>query len=324
MTQTTTMVQSAADWVARLSGEPVEADWLAFEAWLNASAGHRAAYDRALVLSLAIEAEAPALAQRLDAPERRPAVRQAWARQTWWGAGLMSVAAVAVTFAALHPKPEPKAEIYATAKGEQREIVLSDGTKVALSADSRLSVSMARDRRDLTLASGEAAFQVTHDAKRPFVVHLGDRELRDIGTEFDVRRQGGLVTVSVREGMVAVERPGDDQPIVSMGPGSRLEHREGSPGGTVFAANPDDAFSWKTGRLIYRNRPLSDIAADLSRYGQDEVRVSGPAADLKFTGVLTIDSQSAMVRRLTDLMPVAASAPRKDGVILLSELNSSR
>ena len=35
--------QDAAQWVARLGGEPTEADWLAFEQWLNAGAGRRAA-----------------------------------------------------------------------------------------------------------------------------------------------------------------------------------------------------------------------------------------------------------------------------------------
>jgi transmembrane sensor len=312
--------------VARLSGEPVEADWLAFEAWLNAAPGHRPAYDRALSLSLAIDGQAADLADRVDTPVRRPSAASSTSRtrQTLWGAGLMSMAAVAVTFAALHPKPAPKAQVFVTAKGERRDIVLSDGTHVALNAGSRLSVVMQRERRELTLASGEAAFQVVHDASRPFVVHLGDRDLRDIGTEFDVRREAGLVTVTVREGMVAVGHPGEERRSLSMGPGSRLEHREGDPGSMVLAANPDDAFAWRTGRLIYRGAPLSEVAADLSRYGQDDVRAQGPAADVKFTGVLTIDNQTDMVRRLTDLLPVATSSSRKDGVILLSELNNSQ
>jgi transmembrane sensor len=311
--------QDAADWVARLSGEPVEGDWLAFEAWLNAAPGHRAAYDRALALSLAIDHQAPVLIDRIEAAARRP-VR---VRQTYWGAGLISVAAVAVTFAALHPAPEPKAEVYATAKGERRDLVLSDGTRVSLSAASRLLVTIERDRRELTLATGEAAFQVAHDANRPFEVRLGDRILRDVGTEFDAVRQAGVIRVTVREGMVAVLRPGAPRSL-SLGAGSRMEHKEGNPDTVVTAADTDDAFAWRTGRLIYRARPLSEVAADLSRYGADEVRVQGPAADLKFTGVLTIDDQADMVRRVTGLLPVVASPTRKDGVILLSELNNSK
>src|SRR6201996_5851650 len=316
--------KSAAAWVARLSGEPVEADWLAFEAWLNADAGHRPAYDRALALSLSIDSNAPSLADRVETVTRRPARASQTGRHVYWGAALMSVAAVAVTFAVLQPRPEPKAEVYATAKGERRNIVLSDGTHVALNAASSLSVVMQRDRRELTLASGEAAFKVVHDPARPFVVHLGDRDLRDVGTEFDASRQGGMIRVTVREGMVAVLRQGAERSL-SLGPGSRLEHKEGSLDTVVTAAaNPDDAFSWRTGRLIYRGQPLSDVVADLNRYGGDEVRVTGAAANLKFTGVLAIGDQPSMVRHLTDLLPVTASPPRKDGVILLSELNSSK
>jgi transmembrane sensor len=312
--------RAATDWVARLSGEPVEADWLAFEAWLNAAPGHRAAYDRALALSLAIDEQAPVLVDRALGAARRPAP----VRRAWWGAGLAAAAALAVTFAALHSPSQPKAEVFATAKGERRDVVLSDGTRVALNVDSHLSVVMKRDRRELTLASGEAAFKVVHDPRRPFVVHLGDRDLRDIGTEFDVRREAGLVTVAVREGMVAVGRPGEERRSLSMGPGSRLEHREGDPGSVVLAADPEDAFAWRAGRLIYRAAPLAEVAADLSRYGADEIRAEGPAADVRFTGVLTIGDQAEMIRRLTDLVPVAASPPRKDGVIQLSELNSSK
>lgn len=311
--------RAAAEWVARLSGEPGEADWLAFEHWLSAAPGHRAAYDRALMLSLSIDRQGSALSVLLDrtpTPRTRPA-------PALWGAGLMSLAAVAVTFAALHPQPTPKAEIYATAKGERRDVVLADGTRVSLNAGSRLSVVIERDRRELTLASGEAAFQVTHDPARPFTVHVGDRMLRDVGTEFDVLREAGKITVTVREGMVAVMRTADPSRPLSLGPGSRMEHAEGSPATLVLAANPDDAFAWRSGRLIYRNRPLSEVAADLNRYGEEDVRVEGPAADLRFTGVLTVDNQKAMIQRLTGLLPVAASS-REDGVIMLSGLNTAR
>jgi transmembrane sensor len=315
------LTKQAADWVARLGGQPAEADWLAFEAWLEGAEGRRAAYDRVLALSLAVDRDAAALADRVAVV---PRPRESRLNPTLWGVGLMAVAAVAVTFAALHPKAESKAVIYATAKGERREVVLPDGTRVALNADTRLAVAMQPGRRELTLASGEAAFQVAHDPKRPFVVRLGDRELRDVGTEFDAVRQGGLIRVTVREGMVAVFRPNAEQRSLSLGPGSRLEHREGSPDMTVLAADADEAFSWRSGRLIYRNRPLSEVVADLNRYGDAEIEAVGPAADLRFTGVLAIDRQAAMVRRLTDLLPVSVSPPRKDGVILLSELNSAR
>lgn len=319
------LTREAADWVARLGGEPGEADWLGFEAWLDGDERRRAAYDRVLALSFAIDRDAEALAVESVAeplvvePGRRAPPRRA---SGWSGAGLASVAAVAVTFAALHPQPEPKAVVYATAKGERRDVVLSDGTRIALSTDTRLSVLMRNDRRDLTLASGEAAFQVVHNPARPFVVHVGDRVLRDIGTEFDAVRRDGVITVTVREGMVGLQRSGDGQRSLTLGPGSRAEVREASPETVVTAANADDAFSWRSGRLIYRNRPLSEVAADLDRYGARRIEAVGAAANLRFTGVLAIDDQAVMAQRLASLLPVTTSS--KDGVILLSELNSKQ
>lgn len=311
------LTKQAADWVARLGGQPGEADWLAFEAWLNGGEGRRAAYDQALALSLAVDRQASALADRVAA---RPAARRP---SMLWGGGMVAVAVIAVSFAALHPRPEPKATAYATAKGERRDIVLSDGTRVALNTDTRLLVAMRDDRRELTLVSGEAAFQVVHDPDRPFVVRMGDRELRDIGTEFDASRRDGVIAVTVREGMVALERPEDPERRLTLTPGSRAEHREGTQEIEVMAANADDALAWRAGRLIYRNRPLSEVVADLNRYGDGQVKAVGPAADLRFTGVLTIGAQGVMVQRLAGLLPVAATSG-KDGVILLRELNSTQ
>src|SRR5215472_18034227 len=104
--------------------------------------------------------------------------------------------------------------------------------------------------------------------------------------------------------MVSMERADDARRRVTLGPGSRAEHREGSQEVMVLAANPEDAFSWRSGRLIYRDRPLSEVAGDLSLYGGEQVKAVGPAASLRFTCVLTIDNQSAMVQRLKGLLPV--------------------
>ena len=319
--------QAAADWVARLGGEPGEADWLAFESWLSAAPAHRGAYDKALALSLEIEHQAAALADALAdadiARQDRPAPRHSRGPALWWSGTMMSVAAVAVTFALLHPETKPlQPDVYVTAKGERRDIALSDGTKIALNTASSVTVNMQPGRREITLAQGEAAFTVTHDANRPFVVHVGDRVLTDLGTDFDVLRQNGTITVTVREGLVGVQRAGDVQRNLKLGPGMRLDHREGSPDSMVLVANTDEAFSWRAGRLIYRDRPLSEVAADLNRYGENQVRVQGAAADLRFSGVLTIDNQPAMVQRLTALLPVSSS--RKDSVITLSGLNNTR
>jgi transmembrane sensor len=320
-----TAQMSAADWVARLSGEPMEADWLGFEAWLQAAPGHRAAYDKAMTLWLEMDQQAAPLAAALadmdldgDRPRGRAKSFSGRRPPLWMSGTLMSVAAAVVTLSALHPFGA-KSVVYATGKGERRDVVLQDGTHVALNANSKMSVKLQRNRREVTLDQGEAAFQVTHDAARPFQVQAGDQTLSDIGTEFNVLRANGDVTVTVREGMVEVSNQGHP---VSLGPGSQLQHHEGAAKSVITLVSADDAFGWRSGRLIYRNRPLSEIAADLNRYGESRVRLDGPASSMRFSGVLTIDDQQQMVRRLAALLPL--SETRQDGVITLHGVDSTR
>jgi len=318
------MQTSAADWVARLSGEPVESDWLAFEAWLQSAPGHRRAYDKAMTLWLDLDRQAVPLSAAIadlvqDQGRRQPARRKP---ALWWGGAMAGVAAVALTFAALHPYRGAEPTTYATAKGERKAITLADGTQITLNGGTKIAVRLERDRRDITLAQGEAAFDVVHDPSRPFRVQVGDQTLRDIGTQFDVLRSGGDIIVTVRQGMVEARPSTGDRPGVSLGAGSRLQHHEGAAASTITLVSADDAFAWRSGRLIYRNRPLSEIASDLGRYGDNQVRVDGPAAGVRFTGVLMIDDQQAMVRRLAALLPI--SQTQRDGVIILHGENSTR
>ncbi len=57
---------------------------------------------------------------------------------------------------------------YATAKGEVREVMLSDGSRITLDTDSAVKVAFVAARRNLTLQKGRAFFAVKHDASRRF------------------------------------------------------------------------------------------------------------------------------------------------------------
>src|SRR5690606_36020397 len=74
-----------------------------------------------------------------------------------------------------------------TPRGGQYQTTLADGTKVWLNAGSSLTYPMhfAGNERRVTL-EGEAYFDVSHDAERPFIVHVNDTEIRVLGTQFNV------------------------------------------------------------------------------------------------------------------------------------------
>ena len=78
---------------------------------------------------------------------------------------------------------------FSTRTAEVREVTLHDESVVTLGALSAIESGFsAKLRGKVELLSGEAFFAVEKDENRPFVVHVGDAEVRVLGTKFDVRR----------------------------------------------------------------------------------------------------------------------------------------
>lgn len=315
----------AAAWVARLeAGDLGDAEATTFDAWLSASPANAAAFDVALAVSHDYSAAALPVARELA--RRRPpsAHGGAMGRRAFVGVGAMAAAAALAVVVA----PEltaARTQTYATAKGEHRTVRLADGSVLDLNGGARLTVTLGRHSRQVALDQGQAVFDVAHDARRPFLVVAGDRTVRVVGTQFDVRRLDGKLSVTVARGAVEV-RPADgaDGRAHRLRPGQRLEHREGQASATVAAADPAEVLAWRAGRLVYRGQPLSEVVADLNQQFETPISIEDPAlAATPISGVLVLDDQAAVIRRLALLVPVSAvrSGP---GVVLRRDGASDR
>jgi len=95
---------------------------------------------------------------------------------------------------------------YTTGIGEQRTLILADGSTVILNALTSISVHMTKEAREVTLMRGQAYFHDADEPDRPFVVHAGRSAVRAIGTEFDVDNEPDQTVVTVLEGQVAVAK----------------------------------------------------------------------------------------------------------------------
>ena len=167
------------------------------------------------------------------------------------------------------------------------------------------------------MADSEAAFDVAHDPKRPFLITAGEREVRVVGTEFNLRHRGGDLALTVRRGVVEV-RPVDDPRALParVAAGYGLNHRQGADTDDLSAVEPSAAFGWTRGQLVYADAPLSEVALDLSRSMGASIRVADAATgQLRFSGTLVIDDKVAMLRRLEAFVPLRAET-RADGIVL--------
>ncbi|MBS0333121.1 MAG: FecR domain-containing protein [Proteobacteria bacterium] len=312
------VAEEAARWFASLQGEAATGDdWLAFERWLQASPAHAQAYERLERLWVDLD-QAPvakelggrplvAAARRRRAPALAPVRRQAAARRRLWvGAGGAVAAALAVAVGVSLDSAQAPAQVYRTGPGQTRTVTLADGTRIQMNAASKITVRFERDARRVELADAEAVFDVTHDAKRPFLIGAGDRQVRVVGTQFNLRRRDGLVDLTVSRGTVEV-RPADrlDAQPTRVTVGQELTHAEGQDAQVLKVADPDAAFAWTNGQLIYREEPLSNVAADLTRrFGVPVRAADARTAALKFSGVLVTDNEADVLRRLAAYAPV--------------------
>ncbi len=300
----------AVGWFVALQDPDTPEDrFLAFRQWLEDSAEHREAYDRVETLWVALD---PPMAENAVVtpflPRRAPARRVQTRRAAIWSSVGLAIAAGlgAVMILPQMAKP-PHIDVYHTAKGERRDVALADGSRLSLDSGTQVSVQLGKKSRTVVLTAGEVLFDVVHDPARPFQVAVGDQQIRDIGTEFNVLRRDDQLTVTVLRGAVAVDTQSSGE-TTRLAPGDELRHRIGSRQSSQVRVNPEEAIAWRSGRLIYRDRPLSEVAADLNRYLPVPISVDAKAGALRFSGVLQLDREDLMVGRLVQLLPVRATS----------------
>lgn len=291
-------IAEACAWAARLGGD--DADWDGFTRWLEADPAHAAAYDRVSALDGEVTALAPGIIARLranDPPARRP-----WAAF----AGLAAVAAAAA--AVVLPGWQatvPSVSVYASTANAGRSIALGEGINVRLDRASRIAVSP--DRQRIELAAGAAYFDVAHRPDRPLTVAAGGYAISDIGTRFDVARNGTGVAVAVAEGRVAVGRAGGEASLI-LAAGERLDLSSLSAPALRSRVDPGNVAAWRSGQLRYSGAPLALVAADVSRYAGRRVVADPRIADLMFSGAIEIGDGTGLVEKLQQLLPIDARA----------------
>jgi transmembrane sensor len=187
----------------------------------------------------------------------------------------------------------------ATAIGEQRSIILKDGTRVSLNTATRMSVRYDEKLRHVYLESGEALFDVARFTQWPFVVTAGDREIKALGTTFIVRRDEQKTVITLVEGKVAVSpapaatgpdtalpepqnpsSPGDSHPpeTLTLMPGQRLTFAGGEQQVTVDLPELDKVTAWQRGVVALDYTPLAEAVAEMNRYSTTKLVIEEPEA----------------------------------------------
>lgn len=307
--------EAAAAWLAaqRRSVMSIE-ERAAFEAWkqdpenLKALNAMQALWDEMAGLK----------GDRQPAPVA-DAPRRAQGRSARLAAAVATAAVVLGTISYYASAPLAFASSASTGVGEQRSRTLPDGSVVSLNVATRLEYRMHARSRDVRLREGQALFTVEKDRARPFLVLVGDYQVRAVGTVFDVRLRNGEAQVSVQEGQVAITRikgPGTGQVVADLTAGQKLDlsgAASSQPASVVVRpVAAQEVGEWRLRTLAYQDAPVSEVVSDLNRFFPDPVVIRDPAlANRRVTLRLQVSDRATTLTTLDALLGVKVEGGTK-------------
>lgn len=304
--------EEALGWVVRLtSGDANEDDAHEFSIW-NADPENSTAYERARRLWLGLgpileEQEAEGWPSAAPDPASGHGMGIGFprmARHAALAASLVLVALATVQYFRVWQYDQ------VTGQAVGGGVALVDGSQVTMGPETALSTDFANGGRHVSLARGEAYFDVKHDPAHPFVVSAGNGVVRVLGTAFSVRKQDdGQVVVTVSRGRVQVTSGARSETLVR-----DRQISFGTDGlGRMRAVDSSLAMAWMRGRLIMENKPLGEVLEELDRYESGKiVLLNGEAAQRRINAVIDLQRTDSWLTalassqglRLTQLGPI--------------------
>lgn len=341
------VMKSAARWFSRVrEGGMTEHEDQAWASWMRDDVNQQAYETLELAWEFVDElADGARMRQWLEELDAQGEARRRHAPSTKllrWG-GALAAAGIA-TLAFLFWRPTPTQE-YVTAVGEQKKLMLEDGSEVTLNTNSSMTVHLTRALREISLIRGEADFKVAKDAARPFEVAALHGTTRAVGTEFDVKLDSQSATVTVMEGTVLVRgesggegnggrtgnggsnslQEGAAATVASgamagssamVSAGQAVSYTAGGELSAVRAAGSDKIRAWKAHHWVFNDETLADALQDYNRYVDTHVEVRDASlAKRHISGVFRIGDSAAFLNAVEQALK--AKATKTDHGILI-------
>jgi transmembrane sensor len=332
-------MELAADWLQRLQSSPQDEallkEWLQ---WCQSNPENLAAFDR--VRSMWDSLDNPTVRKIVQEGRSRRQFRAGGSRRlanTFAIAATVLIAVGAVGWFFWSGNREIRT--LATDVAQQDKQILSDGSKVDLSANTRIVTHYSKLQRSVDIDAGEAFFQVKKDPGRPFVVQAGPLRVIAVGTAFSVRRALDRTIVTVSEGVVRIEpNDGDSSDPSGAGPqmdkvrkdgtsrqikaaaGDQVTFIAASNRLTVDRVDPKASWPFQEGVLRFVDEPLKNVVAEINRHRtQPIILTDAPLADQLYTGTVYQDRIDDWLGALQRVFPVRITKEPNGEVRLLEK-----
>lgn len=189
--------------------------------------------------------------------------------------------------------------------GQRSRLILSDSTVIYLGAGSRIRYPehFTGDTREISL-SGEAFFDVTKNPKKPFIIHTGNIQTTVLGTSFKIEAfKDHPIAVEVVTGKVRVDHFKQNH-ILSLAvltPGQTVTWDKGKA--AIGQVVIDEVNLWKDAKLVFNDSSLAEIAEELQRFYNLDIRFKNTAKS-KERMTVTLDA-SVSADKLLNVLAAA-------------------
>jgi len=260
----------------RFSGEINPAESAALDSWINQSAENaqlakqfqriwEKSAETQRPFTLDLDAEFRQLQARIEKQKPAPVVPIGrWA--------LRAAAAVVLLLVSVwgyqQLVPPASVTLVEHAKNQdKRQLNLPDGTIVWLRKNAQLEYPKEFEKNQrLVKLSGEAYFEVAHQASRPFRIELPENgKVEVLGTRFNVRADQSATSILVRDGKVRYT-PDQKTEGVLLTAGDKAVFQPEKAQVRLSKVSTFNELAWQTGGLEFVRTPLEDVIADLEGY----------------------------------------------------------
>lgn len=187
-----------------------------------------------------------------------------------------------------------------TPRGGQWFVILSDGTKVWLNAASSISYPVVFSGKERKVSiTGEAYFEVVHNAAKPFRVQVGDMQVEDIGTAFNINAYTDepSIKTTLVSGSAKILENKDARVLI---PGQQAIVKSNTNVIQIVKVNTDDVIGWKNGQLYFENEDLKTIMRQVSRWYDVNIVYQGAIPGRTFIGGISRKSNISELIKILD------------------------
>ena len=293
-------LKAAAQWFVQLtSGDTTDEDRAAWHAWRQQSPTHEYAWQQ--IENVTRKFSAPGMSaeiglatlERPASPGRRKVLQH---MATVFALGGLGWAGYR------HTPWQAWSADYTTAVGEQRDVILQDGTQLTLNTDSVVDVHFSSRERRIRVHKGEVLINTAKDThQRTFIAATEHGDVTALGTRFALACDKHISRVDLFEGALEIRATTSQRTQrLHAGETTRFNHQLVE---TPFALSHTQPL-WLNGILMADNMALPDFIADLARYRRGYLIGDASLTGLRISGAFPIDNTDRILDSLVATLPV--------------------